>query len=133
MSAQGAPPPVWWRRWASLPVLLALLFATTAVAASSETAAASGPGRVPPAIQAVTASAQQTLGQRPDVRVDAGSGLGTAAPLLQVLGWLPARAGAGIAAWWHRRQDVDGHRAQARRETYQGRGPPGRRAVDAPS
>jgi hypothetical protein len=72
---------------------------------------------VPPAVQAVSASAQQALGQRPDVRVDAGSGLRTAAPLLQALAWLPARADTGIAAWWHRRQDVDGHRAQARRET----------------
>jgi hypothetical protein len=133
MSAQGVRPTAWWRRWASLPVLVALLFATTAVAAGAETPTASGPGRVPMALQAVSASAQQAIGHGPDARFAVRDAAGIAAPLLGAVAWLPARAGTGIAAWWQQRQDVDGHRAQARRETYQGRGPPGRRAVDAPS
>jgi hypothetical protein len=129
MSAGGALRKAWWRRWASLPVVVALLFATSAVAATVELGAAPGPGNVPIAVQVVGA-AQQASGQRPDVRVDARGGPGTVAPELAALAWLSARAGARTG-WWHRPQDGDGRRAQGQRETYQGRGPPGQRAVDA--
>ncbi|RSM48446.1 hypothetical protein DMB66_46615 [Actinoplanes sp. ATCC 53533] len=129
MAAEGGTHTARWRRWAHLSAVVALLFATSVVAATSEV----GPGHAPLAIQVVGASGQHAAGQRPDVRVDAGGRPGAVAPDLGAIGWLPARAGAGLAAWWHQRQDVDGHQAQARHEAYQGRGPPGRRAVDAPS
>jgi hypothetical protein len=129
MAAEGALRRAWLRRWASLSVVVALLFATSAVAAAVEVGAAVGPGNVPIAVQVVGA-AQQASGQRPDVRVDARGGPGTVAPELAALAWLAARAGTSTV-WWHRPRDGQGRRAQAQRETYQGRGPPGQRAVDA--
>ena len=133
MAGEGGTHPARWRRWANLSAVVALLFATSVVAATAEVGPATGSGHAPLAVQVVSASGQHAAGQRPDVRVDASGRPGTVAPDLGALAWLPARAGAGLAAWWHRRQDVDGHRAQARHEGHQGRGPPGRRAVDAPS
>jgi type II secretory pathway component PulL len=71
------------------------------------------------------------MGQRPDVRFVDHSGQGRGAPDLTTFAWLSQRAGTRVIAWWHLRRDSDGHRAQAGREAYQGRGPPGRRAADA--
>lgn len=133
MAAEGGTHTARWRRWANLSAVVALLFATSVVAATAEAGAPAGSGHAPPAVQVVSASGQHATGQRPDVRVDARGRPGTLAPDLGALAWLPARAGAGLAAWWQQRQDVDRHRAQARHAAYQGRGPPGRRAVDAPS
>ena len=131
MSAERALRTAWWRRWAGLPVVVALFFATSVVAAAPQAVAAAEPGQVPPAVQVVGASAPHTTGQRPDIRVDARGGPGSIAPDLAAFAWLSARAGTRTTAWWHLRQDGDGHRAQARGEGYQGRGPPGRRAADA--
>lgn len=124
-----------WRRWASsLPVIVALLFATTTVAATAEpTASATGAGHVPMVVQAVSASAPQPAGQRPDIPVVQRGGSWASAVDLGALAWVSARAGTVPAGWWHRRQDVDRHRAQARRENHQDRGPPGRRAPHVPS
>ena len=119
-----------WRRWASLPLVVALFFATS-VAAPAVPAA--DVAHAPLAVQVVGAPATHATGQRPDVRVDARGGPGSIAPHLAALAWLSARAGVRTTTWWHLRQDSDGHRAQARGTAYQGRGPPGRRAPDASS
>ena len=122
-----------WQRWASsLPVIVALLLATTTVAGTVQTGPTAGLGQVPLAGQ-VFAAAQLAAGQRPDVPVVKRGGSWTVAPDLQALAWASARAGTAPTGWWHRRQGVDGHRAQPRHETYQGRGPPGRRAPHVPS
>ncbi len=131
MSAAGARRTARWRRWARLPAVVALLFATSVVAATVEPAA--GPGHAPMAVPVVSAAGQSAAGQRPDIRIEARGGPATVAPDLGALAWLPARAGAEIAAWWRRHQDADGWLPQTRRTTYQGRGPPGRRAADVPS
>jgi hypothetical protein len=128
MSAAGARRTAWWRRWASLPAVVALFFATSVVAATVHPTEA---GHAPLAIQIVSAPAQHATGQRPDVRIDARGGPGSVAPELAGLAWLSARVGSRAIAWWHLRQDGAGHHAQARGEAYQGRGPPGRRAADA--
>ena len=131
MGAGGETRTAWWRRWASLPVVVALLFATSMAAPAARPGPAAGPGQVPMAVQAVSTAWHQAAGHRPDAGADARGRAGSVAPDPGALAWLPARAGTGSAAWWHRQQDADGHRAQARRETYQGRGPPGQRAGDA--
>jgi hypothetical protein len=131
MSAAGALRRAWWRRWASLPAVVALLFATSVVAAAVGPGQAFGLGHAPMAVQVVTAAGQPAAGRNPDVRLDTGGRSFTVAPDVGAVAWLAARAGSGLATWWHRRQDTGGHRAQAVRETYQGRGPPGRRAGDA--
>jgi hypothetical protein len=126
MAAAGARRTVW-RRWASLPAVVALFFATSVVAATVHPTEA---GHAPLAIQIVGAPAQQATGQRPDVRMDARGGPGSVAPELAALAWLSARAGTRATAWWHLRRDSAGQHAQAPGEAYQGRGPPGRRAAD---
>ena len=108
MSAECASRTAWWRRWAGLPVVVALFFATSVVAA-----------------------APQAMGQRPDLRFVDHGGHGRTAPDLTAFAWLSERAGTRTIAWWHLRRDSGGHRAQAGREAYQVRGPPGQRAVDA--
>lgn len=131
MSGECASRTAWWRRWAGLPVVVALFFATSVVAATPQTAQVSGPVQAPSVLQVVIVSAPQAMGQRPDLRVVAHGGQGRVAADLTAFAWLSERAGARTIAWWHLRRDSDGHRAQAGRETYQGRGPPGRRAADA--
>ena len=122
-----------WRRWASsLPVIVALLFATTTVAGTAEPGPGAGPGHVPIA-GPMFASAHQAVGQRPDVPVVKRGGSWTVASGLQILASASTRACIVPTGWWLRRQGVDGHRAQRRQETYQGRGPPGRRAAHVPS
>lgn len=119
-----------WRRWASsLPVIVALLFATTTVASTVEADAARGSGHVLLAVQAVNASTQQAAGQRPDVPIVKRAGSWTVTPDPGALAWAPERAGTRSAGWRCRLQDAGEHGAQARRGTYQGRGPPGRRAA----
>jgi hypothetical protein len=131
MSAERPSRTAWWRRWAGLPVVVALFFATSLFAASPQTAQASGPLQVSSVLQVVTASAPHAFGQRPDLRVVDQGGHGRVAPDLTAFAWLSERAGARVAAWWHPRRDSDGHRVQAGREAAQVRGPPGRRAADA--
>jgi hypothetical protein len=131
MSGERASRTAWWRRWAGLPAVVALLFATSVVAATPQTAQASGPARAPSVLQVVIASAPQTLGQRPDLRVADHGGQGRVAPDLTVLAWLSEQAGTTVIAWWQLRRDGGGHWAQAGRTAYQVRGPPGRRAADA--
>jgi hypothetical protein len=131
MSAECASRTAWWRRWAGLPVVVALFFATSVVAAPPQTAQASGPVQAPSVLQVVIVSAPQAMGQRPDLRIVDHGGHGRTAPDLTAFAWLSERAGTRTIAWWHLRRDSDGHRAQAGRETYQVRGPPGRRAADA--
>ncbi len=130
MSAVGARRTARWRRWASLPAVVALFFATSVVAA---TVHATEAVHAPLAIQVVGAPAQHAADPRPDVRVDARGGPGSVAPELAALAWLSARVGTRPTPWWYLRHDGDGHRARARGEAYQGRGPPGRRATDATS
>ena len=131
MSAECASRTAWWRRWAGLPVVVALFFATSVVAATPRTAQASGPAPAPSVLQVFIASASHAHGQRPDLRVADDGGQGRVAPDLTAFAWLSERAGARTVAWWHLRRDSGGHRAQAGREAHQVRGPPGRRAADA--
>jgi hypothetical protein len=133
MFAERASRTARWHRWAGLPVVVALLFATSVVGATPRTARASGPVRAPSVLQVVVASTPQATGQRPDLRFVAHGGAGRVTADLTVFAWLSQRAGTRTIAWWHRRRDSDEHRAQAGREAYQGRGPPGRRAADASS
>jgi hypothetical protein len=118
----------WWRRWAGLPLAVALFFATSVVAGPPQT---SGLVPAPSALQLAIVSAPQATGQRPDLRIVDQSGHDRTAQDPTAFAWLSARAGTRTVAWWHLRCDTDGHRAQTAQETYQGRGPPGRRAVDA--
>jgi hypothetical protein len=131
MAAERAMRTARWRRWAtSVPVIVALLFATTTtVAGAVGMESAPGSGHVPVAVQVVGASAQQAAGQRPDIPIIKRAGSWSVAHDLGALGWVSARSGTGSAGFWHRRHDIVGHRAQTQRETYQGRGPPGRRAA----
>ena len=131
MPGERASRTAWWRRWAGLPAVVALLFATSVVAATPGTAQASGPVQAPSVLQVVIASASHAMGQRPDLRVVDHGGQARVAPDLTALAWLSERAGTRAIAWWHLRRDGSGHRAQAGREAYQVRGPPGRRAADA--
>lgn len=133
MSARGGRHPARWRRWANLPALLALLFATSVVGATAGVPSAAGAGHAPLAVQVVGAAGQQAAGQPPEARFEARGGSSAVVPSPSVPAWLAARTGGGIATWWHRRQDAGGHRVRARLEIQQGRGPPGRRAVDVPS
>jgi hypothetical protein len=131
MSAERLSRTTWLRRWAGLPVAVALFFATSVVAASPQTAQASGPVRVPSVLQVVVASAPHAWGQRPDLQVLDHGGQSRVAPHLTAFAWSPGQAGTRVAAWWHLRRDSYGHRGQTGREADQVRGPPGRRAVDA--
>ncbi|HYN96623.1 MAG TPA: hypothetical protein VES42_22500 [Pilimelia sp.] len=131
MSAERLSRTAWCRRWAGVPVVVALFFATSVVAASPQTPQASGPVQVPSVLQVVIASAPHALGQRPDLRVVDHGGQGRVAPDLTAFAWLSERGGTRVAAPWHLRRDSDGHRVRAGREADQVRGPPGRRAVDA--
>jgi hypothetical protein len=131
MSAERASRTAWWRRWVGLPAVVALLFAISVVAAPPQTGQVSGPVQAPSVLQVVIVSAPQAMGQRPDLRIVDHGGDGRTAPDLTAFAWLSERAGARTIAWWQRRQDSDGRRAQAGRESYQVRGPPGRRATDA--
>ena len=133
MSAPGAQHLAWRRRWASLPVVVALLFATSVAGAGVRAGSATVPLTLPAAVQGVTAPAQPTAGHRPEFLTGARGGPGAPAPDPAAAGWLPARTGTAFASWWLRRPDADRHRAHARLETYQSRGPPGRRAADVPS
>ncbi|WP_250032627.1 hypothetical protein [Paractinoplanes maris] len=133
MSAQCASRTAWWRRWAGLPVVVALFFATSVIAATPQTARATEPVPVPSVLQAVIVSPPHAMGQRPDLRVTDHGGHGRVAPDLTVFAWLSDRAGTRTTAWWHLRRDGDGHWARTGRETAQVRGPPGRRAADASS
>jgi len=131
MSAECASRTAWWRRWAGLPVVVALFFATSMFASPPPAAQVSGPVQAPSVLQAVMVSAPQSMGQRPDLRSVDHGGHGRTAPELTAFAWLSERAGTSTTAWWHLRRDSDGHRAQAGREADQVRGPPGRRATDA--
>ncbi|HEX8343268.1 MAG TPA: hypothetical protein VF657_00810 [Actinoplanes sp.] len=130
MTAERAMRTARRRRWAtSVPVIVALLFATTTtVAGTVGMESAPGSGHVPVTAQIVGASAQQAAGQRPDVPIIKRAGSWSVAHDLGALGWVSARSVPGPAGFWHRRHDLAGQRAQTRHETYQGRGPPGRRA-----
>lgn len=128
MSAGCASRTAWWRRWVGLPVVVALFFATSVVAAPPQV---SGPVPAPSALQVVIGTASQAMGQRPDLRIVDQSGHDRTAPDPTGFAWLPVRAGARPVAWCHLRCDTAGHRARTGQETYQGRGPPGRRAADA--
>ena len=131
MSAERASRTAWWRRWAGLPVVVALFFATSVVSATAGTARASGPVQAPSVLQVVIGSAPDAMGQRPDVRVVDQGGQRRLAPDLTALAWPAERAGVRAVAWWHLRRGSDGRRAQVGREARQVRGPPGRRAADA--
>nr|WP_221382207.1 hypothetical protein [Actinoplanes polyasparticus] len=131
MSGERASRTAWWRRWAGLPAVVALLFATSVVAATPQTAQASGPVRAPSVLQVVIASAPHAMGQRPDLRAVDHGGQDRVAPDLTALAWLSEQTGARAPTWWHLRHDGDGRLAQAGREAHQVRGPPGRRAADA--
>ena len=135
MSAECASRTAWWRRWAGLPVVVALFLATSVFAAPPPAARASGPVQAPSVLQVVIAPAPQSVGQRPHLRIvdQAGNGRAAPAPDLAAFAWLSERAGTRTTVWWHLRRDSDGHRAQAGREADQVRGPPGRRATDASS
>jgi hypothetical protein len=118
----------WWRRWVGLPLVVALFYATSVVAAPPQV---SGPVPAPTALQVAIVSAPQAMGQRPDLRIVDQSGHDRTATDPTAFAWLRSeRAGARTVAWWHLRCDTTGHRAQTSQETYQGRGPPGRRAAD---
>jgi hypothetical protein len=133
MSAADAMRTARWRRWlSSVPVIVALLFATTTLA-STVTADADPPATSAHllAVQFRADSAQLAAGQRPDIPIVKRAGSWSPVAGAGALAWLPARAGAVPIGWWHRRQDVTGRRAEARHETYRGRGPPGRRTPHA--
>jgi len=131
MSVGRESRTAWWRRWAGLPAVVALFFATSVVAAPPPTPRASGPVQAPSVLQVFIAPTPQAIGQRPDLRkVDQGAH-GRAAPDLTAFALLSERSGARTITWLHLRRDSDAHRAQARREADQVRGPPGRRAADA--
>ncbi|MGX6608449.1 hypothetical protein ACWKSP_40975 [Micromonosporaceae bacterium Da 78-11] len=127
MSGERASRTAWWRRWAGLPVVVALFFATSVIAATPQT----GPVPVPSVLQIAVVSAPNATGHRPDLRVVDHDGPGRAAPDQTAFAWLSQRAGTRTLAWWHLRRDSDGLRAQTGREADQVRGPPGRRAADA--
>jgi hypothetical protein len=133
MSAERASRTAWWRRWAGLPVFVALFFATSVVAATPPAAQAAEPVQAPSVLQLLIVSAPHAMGQRPVLGVVDHGGQVRVAPDLTAFAWLSERAGVRTIAWWHLRRDSDGHRPQAGREACQVRGPPGRRAADAPS
>ncbi|MCO8276255.1 hypothetical protein M1L60_37320 [Actinoplanes sp. TRM 88003] len=124
----SAERTAWWRRWAGLPVVVALLFAGAVVGANPR---ASQLVPAPSVLQAVVMAPAPSLGQRPDLQTVDRGGHGHSTPDPTGSAWLAQRAVTSTIVWWHLRRDNDGHRAQTGREVYQGRGPPGRRAADA--
>ena len=131
MSAECASRTAWWRRWAGLPVFVALFFVTSVFAAPPQAALATGPVQAPSVQQVVIVSAPQSMGQRPDLRFIDHGGQGRTASELAAFAWRSEQAGTRAIVWWHLRRDSETHRQQAGREAHQVRGPPGRRAVDA--
>src|SRR5689334_13709922 len=93
MSAECASRTAWWRRWAGLPIVVALFFATSVFAAPPRAAQASWPVQAPSVLQVVIVSAPQSMGQRPDVRIVDHGGHGRTAPDLTAFAWLSERAG----------------------------------------
>ncbi|MBU2667259.1 hypothetical protein KOI35_27490 [Actinoplanes bogorensis] len=119
MSAERAAR---WRRWAGLPVVVALFLAGAVVAATP---------RAGQTFRVAVVAAPPTIGHSPDPQVAerGGNGRTTADPAASA--WLGERAGTTVTTWWHRRIEGDGHRVQAGRELHQVRGPPGRRTGNA--
>ena len=107
-----------------LPIVVLLWLATATVAA----AAGTGPGHLPRFVPAVSAPVQQAALADPR---RGGPDTGTAG--FDALAVLSERAAVAPARGWLRPGAGAGRRAQERHETYQERGPPGRRAPDASS